>query len=42
MTERKPPKVSIGIVSMTVVFTVLCLTVFSVLALSTAISERNF
>ena len=41
MTEKKLPKISIGIVSMTVILCVLCLTVFSVLTLSTALSERN-
>ena len=42
MAERKTPKVSIGITSMAVILCVLCLTVFSVLTLSTALSEREF
>mgnify|MGYP003295760601 CR=1 FL=1 len=42
MAEKKIPKISIGITSLTVILCVLCLTVFSVLALSTALSERNF
>ena len=42
MAEKKMPKISIGITSMTVILCVLCLTVFSVLTLSTAVSERNF
>ncbi len=41
MTEKKTPKISIGITSMTVILCVLCLTVFSALSLSTAISERS-
>ena len=41
MAEKKLPKISIGIVSMTVILCVLCLTVFSVLTLSTALSERK-
>ena len=35
------PKISIGITSLTVILCVLCLTVFAVLALTTAISERE-
>ena len=42
MTEQKAPKISIGITSMTVILCVLCLTVFSVLTLSTALSEKKF
>ena len=42
MAEKKIPKISIGITSMTVILCVLCLTVFSVLALSTALSEKKF
>ena len=42
MAEHKTPKISIGIISLTVILCVLCLTVFSVLTLSTALSERNF
>ena len=42
MAEKKTPKISIGITSMTVILCVLCLTVFSVLTLSTALSERDF
>ena len=42
MAENKTPKISIGITSMTVILCVLCLTVFSVLTLSTALSERDF
>ena len=42
MADHKTPKISIGITSMTVILCVLCLTVFSVLTLSTALSEREF
>ena len=42
MAEKKIPKISIGITSVTVILCVLCLTVFSVLALSTALSEKKF
>ena len=42
MTEHKTPKISIGITSLTVVLCVLCLTVFAVLTLSTALSEKDF
>jgi len=42
MTENKTPKITIGITSLTVILCVLCLTVFSVLTLSTALSERDF
>lgn len=42
MAEKKMPKISIGITSMTVILCVLCLTVFSVLTLSTALSEQKF
>ncbi|MBQ3568443.1 MAG: hypothetical protein IJA25_05875 [Anaerotignum sp.] len=41
MDDQKTPKISIGITSMTVILCVLCLTVFSVLSLSTALSERK-
>ena len=41
MAEKKTPKISIGITSMTVILCVLCLTVFSVLSLSTALSEQK-
>ncbi len=41
MADKKTPKISIGITSMTVILCVLCLTVFSVLSLSTALSERK-
>ena len=41
MAEKKTPKISIGIISMTVILCVLCLTVFSVLTLSTALSEQE-
>lgn len=41
MAKKKTPKISIGITSMTVILCVLCLTVFSVLSLSTAVSERR-
>lgn len=41
MAEKKLPKISIGIVSMTVILCVLCLTVFSALTLSTALSEQK-
>ena len=39
MADKKTPKISIGITSMTVILCVLCLTVFSVLSLSTALTE---
>ena len=42
MSEKRMPKISIGITSLTVILCVLCLTVFSVLTLSTALSERSF
>lgn len=42
MSENKIPKISIGVTSLTVILCVLCLTVFSVLTLSTALSEREF
>lgn len=42
MDKQKTPKISIGITSMTVILCVLCLTVFSILTLSTALSEREF
>ena len=41
MAEKKTPKISIGITSLTVILCVLCLTVFSVLTLSTALSEQK-
>lgn len=41
MDEKNLPKISVGIVSMTVILCVLCLTVFSVLTLSTALSEKK-
>ena len=41
MAEKKNPKISIGITSMTVILCVLCLTVFSVLSLSTALTEQK-
>ena len=41
MGDKKIPKISIGITSMTVILCVLCLTVFSVLTLSTALTERK-
>lgn len=41
MNEKRSPKISIGIVSMVVILTVLCLTIFSVITLSTAINERQ-
>ena len=41
MDDKKTPKISIGITSMTVILCVLCLTVFSVLSLSTALTERK-
>lgn len=40
--EARTPKTGVGIVSLTVIFAVLCLTIFSVLALSTALTERKF
>lgn len=42
MSEKKIPKINIGIISMTVILCILCLTVFSVLALLTALSEQKF
>lgn len=42
MSKLKNPKISIGIVSLTVIFSVLCLTIFSVLTLSTAVTELHF
>lgn len=42
MDEKKAPKVSIGIVSLTVIFSVLCLAILSVLTFSTALTEKNF
>ena len=41
MSEKRMPKISIGITSLTVILCVLCLTVFAVLTLTTAISERE-
>ena len=41
MADKKTPKISIGITSMTVILCVLCLTVFSVLSLSTSLTERK-
>ena len=41
MDNKKTPKISIGITSMTVILCVLCLTVFSVLSLSTALTEQK-
>ena len=41
MDDKRIPKISIGITSMTVILCVLCLTVFSVLSLSTALTERK-
>ncbi|MEA4815621.1 MAG: hypothetical protein VB120_02035 [Lachnospiraceae bacterium] len=38
---KKPPKMNIGLSSLVVIFAVLCLTVFSVLSLSSAIVEKN-
>jgi len=38
---RKPPRINIGILSLVVIFSVLCLAIFSVLALSSAIVEKN-
>lgn len=40
--EKKMPKVSIGIPSLTVLFSVLCLTLLSVLALSASLTEKKF
>lgn len=40
--EARTPKAGVGIVSLTVVFSVLCLTIFSVLALSAALTEQKF
>ena len=42
MDDIRMPKISVGITSMVVILTVLCLTVFAVLTLSTALSERDF
>ncbi len=41
VNERRSPKISIGIVSLVVILTVLCLTIFSVLTLTTALNERQ-
>lgn len=41
MANQKTPKISIGITSLSVILCVLCITVFSVLTLSTAISEKK-
>ena len=41
MSEKRMPKISIGITSLTVILCVLCLTVFAVLTLTTAIFERE-
>ncbi len=41
MSEKKVPKVSIGIISLVIILTVLCLTIFSVMTLTTAINERS-
>lgn len=42
MSDKRIPKISIGITSMTMILCMLCLTILSVLSLSTALSERNF
>lgn len=39
--EHKNPKISVGIISLMVTLTCLCLTIFSVLTLSTAFNERR-
>jgi len=41
MEIKKGPRVSGGIASLVAIFSVLCLTVFSVLSLSTALAEKN-
>ncbi len=41
VNEKRSPKISIGIVSMVVILTVLCLTIFSVITLGTAINEKQ-
>jgi len=41
MDTKKSPKVSMGGASLVVIFSVLCLTVFAVLSLSTAIGEKE-
>lgn len=41
MIKRKSPRISIGITSLVVILTVLCLTIFSVLTLSTALNEKR-
>lgn len=41
VAEHKAPKISVGITSLVVIFTVLCLTVFSVMTLSTAMNEKR-
>ncbi len=40
-SSRKGPRINIGSVSLTVIFAVLCLTIFAVLSLSTANAERQ-
>ncbi|KXL53235.1 hypothetical protein CLNEO_12060 [Anaerotignum neopropionicum] len=41
MNEKRNPKISIGIVSLVVILTVLCLTIFSVMTLTTALNEKQ-
>ncbi len=41
MNDQKGSKISVGITSLVVILTVLCLTIFSVLILSTAINEKR-
>lgn len=41
MNEKRTPKISIGIVSMVVILTVLCLTIFAVMTLTTALNEKH-
>ena len=41
MNEKRVPKVSIGIISLVIILTVLCLTIFSVMTLTTAMNERS-
>lgn len=41
MSNQKSPKISVGITSLVVILTVLCLTIFSVMTLSTALNEKR-
>ena len=41
VSDKKSPKIGMGIISLIVILTVLCLAVFSAMTLSMAIGERN-